>query len=218
MAKTKRAPTHDPGGVLDWTGARTERLEYGSAATIFAQGDPATSVLYVETGTVRLSVVSHAGKEAVVAVLDAGHFFGEGCLAGQSQRMATATAMAPTMVLTVEKQEMMRQLHARPAFADRFLTHMLTRNIRIEEDLIDQLFNSSEKRLARTLLLLARYGEPEASHRTLPRVSQEVLAEMVGTTRSRVNFFMNKFRKLGFINYNGGLKVNNSLLTVVLRD
>jgi CRP/FNR family cyclic AMP-dependent transcriptional regulator len=218
MAKTKRAPTHEPAGVLDWTGARTERQEYTAEATIFAQGDPATSVLYVETGTVRLSVVSHAGKEAVVAVLDAGHFFGEGCLAGQAQRMATATAMAPTVVLTVEKQEMMRQLHARPAFADRFLTHMLTRNIRIEEDLIDQLFNSSEKRLARTLLLLARYGEPEASHRTLPRVSQEVLAEMVGTTRSRVNFFMNKFRKLGFIDYNGGLKVNNSLLSVVLRD
>jgi CRP-like cAMP-binding protein len=218
MAKTKRAPTLQPAGALDWTGARTERLEYGSAVTIFRQGDPATSVLYLETGTVRLSVVSHAGKEAVVAVLDAGHFFGEGCLAGQSQRMATATAMAPTIVLTVEKQEMTRQLHARPAFADRFLTHMLTRNIRIEEDLIDQLFNSSEKRLARTLLLLARYGEPEASHRTLPKVSQEVLAEMVGTTRSRVNFFMNKFRKLGFIDYNGRLKVNNSLLSVVLPD
>ena len=158
----------------------------------------------------RLSVLSHAGKEAVVAVLDAGHFFGEGCLAGQTQRMATATAMAPCTILAVEKQEMVRQLHARPAFADRFLTHMLTRNIRIEEDLIDQLFNSTEKRLARTLLLLARYGEPEASHRALPRVSQEVLAEMVGTTRSRVNFFMNKFRKLGFIDYNGGLKINNS--------
>jgi CRP/FNR family cyclic AMP-dependent transcriptional regulator len=219
MAKPKRAPTLEPAGVLDWTGARTERLEFGSAATIFAQGDPATSVLYVETGTVRLSVVSHSGKEAVVAVLDADHFFGEGCLAGQSRRMATATAMEPCIVFTVEKQEMVRRLHAQPAFADRFLTHMLTRNIRIEEDLIDQLFNSSEKRLARTLLLLARYGEPEASHRTLPRVSQEVLAEMVGTTRSRVNFFMNKFRKLGFIDYNNdGLKIHNSLLTVVLRD
>ena len=153
-------------------------------------------------GAVRLSVLSHAGKEAVVAVLDVGHFFGEGCLAGQSQRMATATAMTASTILAVEKQEMVRQLHAQPAFADRFLTHMLTRNIRIEEDLIDQLFNSSEKRLARTLLLLARYGEPEASHRALPRVSQELLAEMVGTTRSRVNFFMNKFRKLGFIDYN----------------
>jgi CRP/FNR family transcriptional regulator, cyclic AMP receptor protein len=219
MAKSKRAPTlKSAAEALDWTGARTQRIEYGSAATIFAQGDPATSVLYVEKGTVRLSVVSHAGKEAVVAVLDAGHFFGEGCLVGQSQRMATATAMTPCIVLTVEKTEMVRQLHAQPVFADRFLRHMLTRNIRIEEDLIDQLFNSSEKRLARTLLLLARFGQPEASHRTLPKVSQEVLAEMVGTTRSRVNFFMNKFRKLGFIDYNGGLKVNNSLLSVVLRD
>ena len=208
----------NPPHALDWTGARTERVEYGSAATIFAQGDPATSVLYVETGAVRLSVVSHAGKEAVVAVLDVGDFFGEGCLAGQSQRMATATAMVPSTVLIVEQPEMVRQLHAKPTFADRFLKHMLTRNIRIEEDLLDQLFNSSEKRLARTLLLLARFGEPQASHRTLPKVSQEVLAEMVGTTRSRVNFFMNKFRKLGFIDYNGGLKVNNSLLSVVLRD
>jgi CRP-like cAMP-binding protein len=218
MGKSKRTPTLKPAGVLDWSGVRTQRVEYGPAATIFAQGDPATSVMYVEKGAVRLSVLSHAGREAVVAVLEAGHFFGEGCLAGQPQRMATATAMAPCTILAVEKQEMVRQLHAQPAFADRFLTHMLTRNIRIEEDLIDQLFNSSEKRLARTLLLLARYGEHESSHRALPRVSQELLAEMVGTTRSRVNFFMNKFRKLGFIDYNGGLKINNSLLSVVLRD
>jgi CRP-like cAMP-binding protein len=218
MAKSKRAPTLKPAGVLDWTGARTQRVEYGPAAMIFAQGDPATSVMYVEKGAVRLSVLSHAGKEAVVAVLDADHFFGEGCLAGQSQRMATATAMAPCTILAVPKPDMVRQLRARPAFAECFLAHMLTRNIRIEEDLIDQLFNSSEKRLARTLLLLARYGEPQASHRTLPKVSQELLAEMVGTTRSRVNFFMNKFRKLGFIDYNGGLKIHNSLLTVVLRD
>jgi CRP/FNR family transcriptional regulator, cyclic AMP receptor protein len=218
MAKSKRASTLTPGGVLDWTGVRTQRTEYGPAALIFAQGSPATSVMYLEEGAVRLSVLSHAGKEAVVALLDAGHFFGEGCLAGQTQRMATATAMAPSTILAVEKSDMVRLLHAQPAFADRFLTHMLTRNIRIEEDLIDQLFNSTEKRLARTLLLLARYGEPEASHRALPKVSQEVLAEMVGTTRSRVNFFMNKFRKLGFIDYNGALKINNSLLSVVLRD
>ena len=165
-----------------------------------------------------MSVLSNAGKEAVVAVLDVAHFFGESCLAGQSQRMATATAMTTCTIVVVDKQEMVRQLHAQPAFADRVLTHMLTRNIRIEEDLIDQLFNSSEKRLARTLLLLARYGEPDASHRPLPRVSQETLAEMVGTTRSRVNFFMNKFRKFGFLDYNGGLKINNSLLSVVLRD
>jgi CRP/FNR family transcriptional regulator, cyclic AMP receptor protein len=218
MAKSKRAPTLTPANGIDWTGVRTQRVEYESAATIFAQGNPATSVLYVETGAVRLSVLSHAGKEAVVAVLDAGHFFGEGCLAGQTQRMATATAMTPSTILAVEKPDMVRHLHAQPGFADRFLTHMLTRNIRVEEDLIDQLFNSTEKRLARTLLLLARYGEPEASHRALPKVSQEVLAEMVGTTRSRVNFFMNKFRKLGFIDYNGALKINNSLLSVVLRD
>jgi CRP/FNR family cyclic AMP-dependent transcriptional regulator len=203
---------------VDWTGTHTQRVEYQASATIFAQGDAATSVMYVEQGAVRLSVLSHAGKEAVVAVLDVAHFFGEGCLAGQSQRMATATAMTACTIIVVEKPEMVRQLHAGPVFADRFLTHMLTRNIRIEEDLIDQLFNSSEKRLARTLLLLARYGEPDASHRTLPRVSQETLAEMVGTTRSRVNFFMNKFRKLGFIEYNGVLKVHNSLLSVVLRD
>jgi len=174
--------------------------------------------MYVEKGAVRLSVLSHAGKEAVVALLEAGCFFGEGCLAGQLRRMATATALAASTIVAVDRAEMVRQLHAAPAFADRFLTHMLTRNIRIEEDLVDQLFNSTEKRLARTLLLLARYGQPEASHRALPKVSQEVLAEMVGTTRSRVNFFMNKFRKLGFIDYNGALKINNSLLSVVLRD
>ena len=218
MAKSKRAPMLTPAGVLDWTGVQTQRIEYEPATMIFAQGDPATSVMYVEMGAVQLSVLSHAGKEAVVALLEAGHFFGEGCLAGQTQRMATATTVAPSTILAVEKPEMVRQLHAQPAFADRFLTHMLTRNIRIEEDLIDQLFNSTEKRLARTLLLLARYGEPEASHRALPKLSQEVLAEMVGTTRSRVNFFMNKFRKLGFIDYNGALKINNSLLSVVLRD
>jgi CRP/FNR family transcriptional regulator, cyclic AMP receptor protein len=219
MSRSKNsatAPTRP--NPVDWTGTRTQRVQYHPSSTIFAQGDPATSVMYVEQGAVQLSVLSHAGKEAVVAVLDEAHFFGEGCLAGQFQRMATATAMTACTIVVVDKQEMVRQLHTAPAFADRFLTHMLTRNIRIEEDLVDQLFNSSEKRLARTLLLLARYGEPDASHRTLPRVSQETLAEMVGTTRSRVNFFMNKFRKLGFIEYNGGLKVHNSLLSVVLRD
>jgi CRP-like cAMP-binding protein len=203
---------------IDWGGVDSVRVDYTSGATIFGQGDPATSVMYVEKGTVGLSVLSHAGKEAVIAVLDPRHFFGEGCLAGQLHRMSTASAIAPCTVRVVQKQDMVRHLHAQPAFADQFLTHMLTRNIRIEEDLIDQLFNSSEKRLARTLLLLARYGEPGASHRALPRVSQEMLAEMVGTTRSRVNFFMNKFRKLGFIEYNGELKINNSLLSVVLRD
>jgi CRP/FNR family cyclic AMP-dependent transcriptional regulator len=218
MSKARKPATAPPPSQVDWTGMRTQRVTYESAAVVFAQGDAATSVMFVEQGVVRLSVVSHAGKEAVVALLDVGHFFGEGCLAGQSQRMATATAETACTIVVVERQEMVRQLHAMPAFADRFLTHMLTRNIRIEEDLVDQLFNSSEKRLARTLLLLARYGEPELSHRVLPRVSQATLAEMVGTTRSRVNFFMNKFRKLGFIEYNGQLKVHNALLSVVLRD
>jgi CRP/FNR family transcriptional regulator, cyclic AMP receptor protein len=218
MSKAKQPSVAEAGGVIDWTGATTQRVEYKPETTIFAQGDPAASVMYVEEGTVRLSVLSHAGKEAVVAVLDAGHFFGEGCLAGQPYRMATATAMSSCTIVIVQKQDMVRHLQTRRTFAEQFLTHMLARNIRIEEDLIDQLFNSSEKRLARTLLLLARYGEPEATHRALPKVSQEMLAEMVGTTRSRVNFFMNKFRKLGFIEYNGELKVNNSLLSVVLRD
>jgi CRP/FNR family transcriptional regulator, cyclic AMP receptor protein len=218
MGKANRIDALKRPGALNWSGVRTERVEYPAHAAIFTQGDPAASVMYVERGAVRLSVLSHSGKEAVVALLDAGHFFGEGCLAGQPQRMATAKAMTPSTILVVDKREMARQLHARPAFANRFLGHMLSRNIRIEEDLIDQLFNSSEKRLARALLLLARYGEPEASHLELPRVSQELLAEMVGTTRSRVNFFMNKFRKLGFIEYNGTLKIHNSLLTVVLRE
>jgi CRP/FNR family cyclic AMP-dependent transcriptional regulator len=205
-------------GDVDWTAMQTQRVEYGAGSTIFTQGEEAGSVMFVEEGSVRLSVLSHTGKEAVVAVLERWHFFGEGCLVGQPYRMATALAIAPSTIIVVEKQHMARQLHDRPAFAERFLTHMLTRNIRIEEDLIDHLFNSSEKRLARTLLLLARFGEPEAAHRVLPKVSQETLAEMVGTTRSRVNFFMNKFRKLGFIEYNGGLKINDSLLSVVLRD
>jgi len=219
LSRSKHAPaTTTPSPIIEWADLRVQRVEYEVKTRIFTQGDQAASVMYVERGTVRLSVLSHAGKEAVIAVLEAGHFFGEGCLVGQTQRMATASAMSASTIIVVEKGEMVRQLHAQPAFADRFLTHMLTRNIRIEEDLIDQLFNSSEKRLARTLLLLARYGEPEASHRVLPRVSQETLAEMVGTTRSRVNFFLNKFRKLGFIEYNGGLKINNSLLSVVLRD
>ena len=218
MSKSKRAQSREVTPAVNWTGVHAQRAEYAPGTIIFGQGDPAPSIMYVEKGAVRLSVLSHSGKEAIVAVLDPGHFFGEGCLAGQTQRMATATAMDACTVLTVEKPEMAQQLRARPDFAERFLSHMLTRNIRIEEDLVDQLFNSTEKRLARTLLLLARYGEPQVSHRALPKVSQELLAEMVGTTRSRVNFFMNKFRKLGFIDYNGALKINNSLLSVLLRD
>jgi CRP-like cAMP-binding protein len=218
MAKSKRAQLRHLTGLVDWTGIQTQRFEYEPAATLFGQGDACPTVMYLEAGRVRLSVISHAGKEAVIAVLDPGHFFGEGCLAGQTLRMATATAMEPCSVLAIDMPEMVQQLRTQPDFAAQFLTHMLTRNIRIEEDLIDQLFNSTEKRLARTLLRLARYGEPQVSHRALPKVSQELLAEMVGTTRSRVNFFMNKFRKLGFIDYNGALKINNSLLGVLLRD
>ncbi len=174
--------------------------------------------MYLQQGGVKLSVASGAGKEAVVAILGAGDFFGEGCLAGQSIRMGTATAITPSTVLVIAKNEMFRVLHEQHALSDRFISFMLARNIRIEEDLIDQLFNSSEKRLARTLLLLARYGKEDQPHGLLPKVSQETLAEMVGTTRSRVNFFMNKFRKLGFIKYNGGLQINTSLLSVVLHD
>ena len=208
----------DVHAYLDSAGVSRRSVRFAAEATVFVQGSQATSVFYLQQGGVKLSVLSSTGKEAVVAMLGPGDFFGEGCLAGQPLRMSTAAAVVPTTVLRIPKAEMIRLLHEHSEFSDRFISHMLTRNIRIEEDLIDQLFNSSEKRLARTLLLLARYGEQEASHRALPRVSQELLAEMVGTTRSRVNFFMNKFRKLGFIDYNGGLKINNALLSVVLRD
>ena len=219
--KRRKRPTQrvfDAQRFLDSTGSAKKIMKYEPASIVFSQGDPALSVLYVQQGGVRLSVISETGKEAVVALLGPGDFFGEGCLAGQPLRMATATAIAETTVLIVEKRRMLQLLHDQSGFSDRFITHMLARNIRIEEDLVDQLFNSSEKRLARTLLLLARYGKQDKPHRVLPKVSQEVLAEMVGTTRSRVNFFMNKFRNMGFIDYNGGIKINNSLLSVVLHD
>ncbi len=196
--------------------ARTIRT-YERSAIIFAQGDAATDVFYIQKGSVKLSVLSRTGKEAVVAVLGQGDFFGEGCLAGQPRRISTASAMSTSTVLVVEKPQMLELLHTQTALAERFLAHMLARNIRVEEDLVDQLFNSSEKRLARVLLLLARYGKTDQPLR-IPRMSQETLAEIVGTTRSRVNFFMNKFRDLGFIEYNGDIKVNSSLLTVVLHD
>jgi CRP/FNR family transcriptional regulator, cyclic AMP receptor protein len=217
--QTKGRPTLAAIAAIDWSGVSLQALEHAPAAIIFSQGDTAASVMYLETGEVRLSVVSQDGKEAVIAVLGAGTFFGEGCLAGQPRRMATATAIAASTILTIEKREMARQLQAQPELADRFLAHMLIRNIRIEEDLVDQLFNSSEKRLARTLLLLARYSDQDSLTRVMPRVSQELLAGMIGTTRSRVNFFMNKFRKLGFIDYNGGgFTIHGSLLSVVLHD
>jgi CRP-like cAMP-binding protein len=174
--------------------------------------------MYIQARGVKLTVVNEVGKEAVVAILGPGDFFGEGGMAGQPVRMGTATAVIPTSLLVIEKKEMIRVLHAEHAFSDRFVSYMLSRNIRIEADLVDQLFNSSEKRLARTLLLLARYGKEDQPEGMIPKVSQETLAEMIGTTRSRVNFFMNKFRKLGFIHYNGGLQVHKSLLSVVLHE
>jgi len=193
-------------------------VRYARGAAVFAQGTAANNVFYLQEGGVKLSVLSTTGKEAVVAMLGPGDFFGEGCLAGQPVRMGSATAMVSTSALRIPKKEMLRMLHDQSTFSDLFIAHMLGRNIRIEEDLVDQLFNSSEKRLARALLLLARYGKDDMPLRTLPKLSQETLAEMVGTTRSRVNFFMNKFRKMGFIEYNGKLKINSSLLSIVLHD
>ncbi len=222
VAKTKpispKRPIFDLRDFLDTAGVSRKVAEFRKKETIFSQGDPAKDVLYIQKGGVRLSVVNETGKEAVVAVLGPGDFFGEGCLAGQPIRIGTASAITATTALIIEKKEMVRVLHVEHAFSDRFITHMLSRNIRVEEDLVDQLFNSSEKRLARTLLLLARYGTQDKPQMVLPKISQEMLAEMVGTTRSRVNFFMNKFRKLGFIKYNGGLQINTSLLSVVLHD
>jgi CRP-like cAMP-binding protein len=203
---------------LNSAGVARRVVEYQSSEKIYSQGDPAKNVMYIQQGGVKLSVVNEVGKEGVVAVLESGDFFGEGSMAGQSVRMGTATAITPTTLLVIEKNEMIRALHAEHAFSDRFVSYMLSRNIRIEEDLIDHLFNSSEKRLARTLLLLAHYGKQHQPQKMVPKISQEVLAEMIGTTRSRVNFFMNKFRKLGFIQYNGEIHINSSLLSVVLRD
>jgi CRP/FNR family cyclic AMP-dependent transcriptional regulator len=216
--KSKRQSTFDPQLYLESVGASRKAEEFGKKQAIFSQGDAANSVMYVQKGSVKLTVVNESGKEAVVAIFGPGDFFGEGGMAGQTVRMGTATAMVPTTVLIIGKDEMVRALHTEHALSDRFISYMLARNIRVEADLIDQLFNSTEKRLARTLLLLARYGNEDQPERVLHKVSQETLAEMIGTTRSRVNLFMNKFRKLGFIEYNGGIKINKSLLTVVLHE
>ncbi len=213
----QKVPAFDLRTFLDSAGIARTVTKYGRSAVIFSQGDPATDVFYLQKGRVKLSVLSRSGKEAVVAILEPGDFFGEGCLAGQPRRMATASALSTTAALIIEKPQMVEMLHREASRADRFLSHLLARNIRIEEDLIDQLFNSSEKRLARALLLLARYGNEDQPLR-LPKLSQETLAKMVGTTRSRVNFFMNKFRDLGFVEYNGEIRVNSSLLTVVLHE
>ena len=202
------------------TKARTGRSAstYRKKQVVFAQGDAADAVFYLEKGQVKLTVVSEQGKSAIVAMLGRGDFFGEGCLAGQPVRMATASAVTEVSVVRVERQAMIGLLHEWTIFSERFMAHLLARNVRIEEDLVDQLFNSSEKRLARVLLLLARFGKEGATEPMIPKVSQEVLAEMVGTTRPRINEFMNKFRKLGFIEYNGGLTVHDALLSVVLHD
>jgi CRP/FNR family transcriptional regulator, cyclic AMP receptor protein len=216
--KPPKPLSFDAQKFLDSAGVARKFAEFPKKAIVFAQGDPAKSVMYIQQGRVKLTVVNGTGKEAVVAVLGPGDFFGEGCLAGQSIRIGAATASTPTTVLIIEKDEMIRVLHAEHEFSDRFISYMLTRNIRIEADLVDQLFNSTEKRLARALLLLARYGEDNQPQGILPKISQETLAETIGTTRSRVNLFMNKFKKLGFIKYNGGLQVNKSLMSVVLHD
>ncbi len=205
-------------GFLESGGASARVVRHRAGDVVYSQGDRCDSVFYVQKGEVKLGVLSPSGKEAIVAIFEPGDFFGEGALSEQPLRLASATATSATTLLVIEKQQMTRLLHDQRALSDRFLAHLLSRNARVEADLVDQLFNSSEKRLARTLLLLARYGRLEGPNRVLPRISQETLAEMVGTTRSRVNFFMNKFRKLGYVKYNGGLKINNSLLTVVLHD
>jgi CRP-like cAMP-binding protein len=215
---TKRGRSFSVQEFLDSAGIARKIVDYRRAEAIFTQGDVCESVLYIQKGGVKLSVLSTTGREAIVAMLGPGDFFGEGALAAQPLRMGTATAITSSTVLVIEKDQMVRLLHRQHELSDRFISHMLARNIRVEEDLIDQLFNSSEKRLARTLLLLARYGKQDKPQRIVPKLSQETLAEMVGTTRSRVNFFMNKFKRLGFIETDGGLKINSSLLSVVLHD
>ncbi len=217
----KRPPRFDAQAFLDSAGL-SKKIEYDRGDTVFSQGDATDSVMYLQKGGVKLSVLSRKGKEAVVAMLGPGEFFGEGSLAGQPLRLGNATTTTRSSVLVIEKTQMAKVLHEQHALSDRFLAHMLARNVRIEKDLIDQLFNSSEKRLARALLLLARFGTEDKPRRVVPKISQETLSEMVGTTRARVNFFMNKFKRLGFIEYDGdldaGIQINNSLLSVVLHD
>jgi CRP/FNR family transcriptional regulator, cyclic AMP receptor protein len=219
-ASTQNASVFSLQAFLESAGIAQKGLPYRRGEPIFTQGDACEHVWYIQSGGIKLSVLSKTGKEAVVAMLGPGDFFGEGCLAGQEVRMGSATAVTPSAILRIDKGYMAHLLHKQHAMSDRFISHILTRNIRIEEDLIDQRFNSSEKRLARTLLLLARYGKQAKPTRVVPQISQETLAEMIGTTRSRVNFFLNKFRKLGFIEYEAErpIKINNSLLSVVLHD
>jgi CRP-like cAMP-binding protein len=217
-SRAKKSASFDPQAFLDTAGVSRKVAEYRRGETVYAQGDKADTVLYVQKGGVKLSVVNAAGKEAVLAMFGPTDFFGEGCMAGQTLRMATATAITPTAVLVIDKEEMLRVLHEEHELSDRFIEYMLAHNIRVEEDLVDQLFNSSEKRLARILLLLANFGKDARPEEVIPNISQETLAEMIGTTRSRVSFFLNKFRKLGFLEYNGGMHVHTSLLNVILHD
>ena len=216
--KEKPAKAFDPKVFLTKTNGGRTTAEYGENCVVFAQGDPADEIFYIQKGKVKLSVLSRQGKEAVVAILGPGDFFGEGCLAGQPLRMATALALLKSTIMKIGKADVLRVLRDEPTFSELFVAHLLSRNIRIEEDLIDQLFNSSEKRLARVLLLLANFGNENAPQPVIPKISQETLAGIVGTTRSRVSFFMNRFRKLGLIEYNGELKIHSSLLNVVLHD
>jgi CRP/FNR family transcriptional regulator, cyclic AMP receptor protein len=216
--KQKAMDSFDPQVFLATVGLARTITEFPKDYKIFSQGDPADAVFYIQKGRVKLKVISKQGKEAVIAILDAGDFLGEACLIGQTVCLVTATAIAPSFVLRIEKNEMLRVLHEEPKFSDFFLPYVLSRNVRTQEDLVDQLFNSSEQRLARTLLLLAHYGKEGAPETIVPEINQETLAGMVGTTRSRVNFFMNKFKKLGFIDYKEGLRVHRSLLNIVLHD
>ena len=208
----------DPKTFLAHVGDGRSISKYGKDRTVFAQGEPADAVFYVQKGKVKVTVVSEQGKEAVVAILGTNDFFGEGCLAGQARRISTVAAMTDSTIVRLDKAAIVRVLHEEPAFSEMFISHLLGRAIRVEADLVDQLFNSSEKRLARLLLLLANFGKEAKPEPVIAKISQETLAEMIGTTRSRVSFFMNKFRKLGFINYNGGIEVHSSLLNVVLHD
>jgi CRP/FNR family transcriptional regulator, cyclic AMP receptor protein len=214
----KASPSFDPKSFLAKVGEGRSIGNYAKGQSVFSQGEPADAVFYIQEGKVKITVVSEQGKEAVVAILGSDDFFGEGCLAGQPRRMATVATMTDSAIMRVEKAAMVRLIHDEAAFSEMFIAHLLARTIRVEEDLVDQLFNSSEKRLARMLLLLANFGKDGRPEPVIAKISQETLAEMIGTTRARVSFFMNKFRKLGFIDYNGGIEVHSSLLNVVLHD
>jgi len=216
--KRKAKPPFDPKAFLSKVNGGRAISEYRKDKTIFRQGDPSDAVFYIQSGKVKTTVVSEEGKEAVVALLGIGDFFGEGCLTGQPQRLATVSALTECVIVRISKTDITRVIHEEPAFAELFISHLLARNSRVEEDLVDQLFNSSEKRLARTLLILANFGKEGRPEPIIAKVSQETLAEMIGTTRSRVSFFMNKFRKLGLIDYNGSIEIHSSLLNVVLHD